>query len=77
MRRLKHLIASTILALCALSFASPAWAQIAWVKTLAPNSSKSTGTSLALTVPAAGVAAGNSIIVSVCHGPSDGDRIVH
>ena len=37
---------------------------ITFVKAITPNSSKTTGTSIALTIPAGGIAAGNSIIVS-------------
>ncbi len=42
-------------------------AAITFVKDLGSDSTKTSGTTLAITVPAAGVAAGNSIIVSVMH----------
>ncbi|MBM2802689.1 MAG: hypothetical protein HW419_582 [Deltaproteobacteria bacterium] len=72
MKRRNHLLASTILVLCTALFASPAAAQIAFVKTIATNATNTTGTSIAVTVPAAGVAAGNSIIVSFAMNPATG-----
>jgi len=51
---------------------SQAVAQISFVKTIGTASSTSTGTSLSVTVSAAGVAAGNSVIVSLAFDPASG-----
>lgn len=59
-----------IVALVCLS-SSESVAQITLVKTIT-NSSKTTGTSIALTIPAGGIAAGNSIIVSFAMDPATG-----
>src|SRR5262245_45205860 len=62
----------TILALTVLS-SSHALAAVSFVKTIGtPQSSTSTGTTLTITVPAAGVAAGNSVIVSLAFDPASG-----
>jgi hypothetical protein len=53
-------------------YGSQAAAQIAWVKNLPVNSTKATGTSLAITLSTGGVAAGNSIIVSFAMDPASG-----
>ena len=60
-----------IAVLLALS-SSQALAQIAFVKTIGTTSSTSNGTSLTVTVPAAGVAGGNSVIVSLGFDPASG-----
>jgi len=72
MKRINHFVVSTVLALCAALFAAPAAAQIAFVKNINVASSKTSGTSLAITVPVAGVAVGNSIIVSFAMDPATG-----
>ncbi len=71
MKRCKFLLPTIVLVL-GLFGGSQAFAQIAWVKAFTPNSSKTTGTSIAVTVPAAGVAAGNSLIVSFAMDPASG-----
>ena len=60
-----------IAVLLALS-SSQALAQIAFVKTIGTTPSTSNGTSLTVTVPAAGVAGGNSVIVSLGFDPASG-----
>ncbi|HEV8722982.1 MAG TPA: malectin domain-containing carbohydrate-binding protein [Candidatus Binatia bacterium] len=60
-----------ILAFVGLS-SSESLAQITLVKTITPNSNKTTGTSIALTIPAGGIAAGNSIILSFAMDPATG-----
>jgi hypothetical protein len=60
-----------IAVLLALS-SSQALAQIAFVKTIGTTPSTSNGTSLTVTVPAAGVAGGNSVIVSLGFDPESG-----
>jgi hypothetical protein len=52
--------------------ATPAFAAITFVKNVGIASSTTTGTTLSVTVPAAGVAAGTSVIVSVAINPSAG-----
>src|SRR2546422_789911 len=51
---------------------SKALADIAFVKTIGTAASTSTGTTLSVTVPASGVAAGTSVIVSIAINPSTG-----
>lgn len=71
MNRLNRVLMFSLFAFLVLSPA-PIFAQITFVKTIGPNSSKSTGTSIAVTVPASGVAAGNSVIVSLAMDPASG-----
>ena len=71
MKRFKRSVAFTIFFVAALS-SSHALAQISWVKVIGTNPLKSSGTSIAVTVPAGGVAAGNSIIVSLAMDPASG-----
>src|SRR5437667_1919810 len=52
--------------------ASEARAGIGFVKNIGTNSSATTGTTIAVTVPAAGVAAGNSIILTLAMGDAAG-----
>src|SRR5688572_741878 len=68
---LRRRILTSIVALMCLS-SSQALAAISLVKTIGTASSTSTGTSLAVTVPAAGVAGGNSLIVSLAFNPASG-----
>ncbi len=68
----RPLLLRNLLLLCGALLASPAVAQIAFVKNVTPNQSKTTGTSIAVTVPASGVAAGNSIIVWLAMDPASG-----
>jgi len=72
MKGRNHLLASTILALSAVLFGSPAFAQIAFVKNIGATSTTTTGTSTSITVPASGVAVGNRIIVTLALNPSTG-----
>jgi YD repeat-containing protein len=72
MKLLNRLLTPIVFLLAAALFGTSAFAQIAWVKNLTGNSSKATGTSIAATVPAGGVAAGNSIIVSLAMDPASG-----
>ena len=51
---------------------SDASAAISFVKNIGTNSSTSNGTSIAVTVPAGGVAAGNSIILTFAMDPTGG-----
>ena len=60
------------LAVLFLSTASLSIAAISFVKTIGTTSSTTTGTSLAITVPASGVAAGNRAIVTIALNPSTG-----
>jgi hypothetical protein len=54
------------------SIPQPALAVISFVKNIGTNTIKSSGTSISVTVPAAGVAAGNSIIVTFAMDPAAG-----
>ena len=72
MKRLNHLLAPIILLLSAALSASPVAAQIAFVKTIGTTSTTTTGTSTVITVPAAGVAAGNRVIVALGMNPASG-----
>jgi len=70
MKRIKYFLPTMTLVL-GLFGGAQALAQITLVRNFA-NSSKTTGTSIAVTVPAGGVAAGNSIIVSFGMDPVTG-----
>src|SRR6266404_3471303 len=52
--------------------ASEAHAGIAFVKNVGTNASATTGTTIAVTVPAAGVAAGNSVVLALAMGDAAG-----
>ncbi|HYY05196.1 MAG TPA: hypothetical protein VE997_01365, partial [Candidatus Limnocylindria bacterium] len=52
--------------------ASEARAGIAFVKNIGTNQSQTSGTSIAVSVPAAGVAAGNTVIVTFAMDPVSG-----
>ncbi len=60
------------LAVLLLSTASLSIAAVSFVKTIGTTSSTTTGTSLSITVPASGVAAGNRAIVTIALNPSTG-----
>jgi hypothetical protein len=72
MKRLKYFLASIVLSLFAELSSSPVAAQITHVRTIGADSNKSTGTSIAVTVPSGGMVAGNSIIVSLAINPASG-----
>src|SRR5437773_1363737 len=58
--------------------AGPAFAAAAFVKNIGTDFSESTGTSLAVTVPAGGVAANNTIIVTLAMDPAaDSTDLAH
>src|SRR5689334_11132517 len=63
--------AVAVLVLLALP-ASRAQAAIAFVKNVGSNGSASTGTTLSVTVPAGGVAAGDTVLVAVAIDPATG-----
>jgi hypothetical protein len=63
-QRLRPVFIPLIFTVVGLSMAGPAYSAITKVKDIGTNSLTTNGTSISLTVPAAGVAAGNSIIVT-------------
>ncbi|MGH7875608.1 MAG: beta strand repeat-containing protein [Candidatus Binatia bacterium] len=69
-RRLPAFLLS--IAVLLLSTASLSMAAVSFVKTIGTTSSTTTGTSLAITVPASGVAVGNRAIVTIALNPSSG-----
>jgi hypothetical protein len=71
-KRLHTVLIALLFAVLALTLASPLYAAITKVKDLGTNSLTSSGTTISVTVPAGGVAAGNSIIVTLAMGDSAG-----
>src|SRR5207245_1946817 len=68
----RRAVAPLALALLFSLAASEARAGIAFVKNIATNASATTGTTIAVTVPAAGVAAGNSVMLTLAMGDAAG-----
>src|SRR2546422_218149 len=68
----RRVVATLALGLLFTITASEARAGIAFVKNIGASASATTGTTIAVTVPAAGVAAGDSIILTLAMGDAAG-----